>query len=124
MRRERSTGSDSSGWQTTTSTPTVSSACNSSAVSSRRHRSALAGLANFECSLRDLARARWRPPLGAAPAAFSLHFMGRVLLTGMSGTGKSSALIELGRLGFEVIDTDEPGWTQWSEREGGYVWRE
>jgi shikimate kinase len=42
----------------------------------------------------------------------------------MSGTGKSAALVELGRLGFEVIDTDEPGWTQWSEDEGGYFWRE
>lgn len=50
--------------------------------------------------------------------------MRRVLLSGMSGTGKSGALVELGRLGFEVVDTDEPGWTQRSDREGGYVWRE
>lgn len=42
----------------------------------------------------------------------------------MSGTGKSSALAELKRLGFEVVDTDAAGWTQWSDREGGYVWRE
>ena len=42
----------------------------------------------------------------------------------MSGTGKSSALVELGRLGFEVVDTDDPGWTDWSDTEGGYVWRE
>ncbi len=33
-------------------------------------------------------------------------------------------LIELARLGFEVVDTDEPGWTEWSDRDGGYVWRE
>ncbi len=45
-------------------------------------------------------------------------------MTGMSGTGKSSALVELGRLGFEVVDTDDPGWTDWSDTEGGYVWRE
>lgn len=50
--------------------------------------------------------------------------MRRVLLTGMSGTGKSSVLVELGRLGFAVVDTDEPGWTQWSDRAGGYVWCE
>jgi dephospho-CoA kinase len=50
--------------------------------------------------------------------------MRRVLVTGMSGTGKSSALAALGRLGFQVVDTDEPGWTDWSEHEGGYVWRE
>ena len=42
----------------------------------------------------------------------------------MSGTGKSSALVELGELGFRVIDTDEPGWTEWSDSEGGFVWRE
>ena len=42
----------------------------------------------------------------------------------MSGTGKSSALAELERLGFAVVDTDEPGWTEWSEQEAGLVWRE
>ena len=42
----------------------------------------------------------------------------------MSGTGKSSALAELRKLGFQVVDTDEPGWTEWSARDGGYVWRE
>lgn len=42
----------------------------------------------------------------------------------MSGTGKSSALVALGRLGFQVVDTDEPGWTEWSDDERGYVWRE
>jgi dephospho-CoA kinase len=42
----------------------------------------------------------------------------------MSGTGKSAALLELGRLGFDVVDTDEPGWTLWSDDDGGYVWRE
>ena len=50
--------------------------------------------------------------------------MSRILVTGMSGTGKSTALAELGRRGFEVVDTDEPGWTVWSEAEDGYVWRE
>jgi dephospho-CoA kinase len=50
--------------------------------------------------------------------------MRRVLVTGMSGTGKSSALAALERLGFQVVDTDEPGWTDWSTYEGGYVWRE
>ncbi|HTX12971.1 MAG TPA: AAA family ATPase [Solirubrobacteraceae bacterium] len=33
-----------------------------------------------------------------------------VLITGMSGTGKSSVLAELGRRGHRVVDTDEPGW--------------
>lgn len=47
-----------------------------------------------------------------------------MLVTGMSGTGKSSVLAGLGRLGFSVVDTDDPGWTEWCEDEGGYVWRE
>jgi hypothetical protein len=42
----------------------------------------------------------------------------------MSGTGKSSALAELRRRCFEAVDTDEPGWTEWSTEEDGYVWRE
>ena len=48
----------------------------------------------------------------------------RVLVTGMSGTGKSSALAELERRGFEVVDTDHGPWTVWSDDEGGYVWHE
>jgi len=48
----------------------------------------------------------------------------KVLVTGMSGTGKSSALAELRLRGFETVDTDEPGWTEWSDDEDGYVWRE
>jgi dephospho-CoA kinase len=42
----------------------------------------------------------------------------------MSGTGKSTALSELEKLGFEVVDTDRGGWTLWSDADGGYVWRE
>jgi dephospho-CoA kinase len=33
-----------------------------------------------------------------------------VLVTGMSGTGKSTVLAELNRRGHRVVDTDEPGW--------------
>jgi adenylate kinase family enzyme len=42
----------------------------------------------------------------------------------MSGTGKSTALAELRRRGFEVVDTDKGGWTEWSDEEDGYLWRE
>ena len=50
-------------------------------------------------------------------------------MTGMSGTGKSTALAELGRRGFRVVDTDLPGWSEWIEDEadpegGGWFWRE
>jgi predicted ATPase len=34
-----------------------------------------------------------------------------VVVTGMSGTGKSTALAQLGRRGHRIVDTDEPGWT-------------
>jgi dephospho-CoA kinase len=36
----------------------------------------------------------------------------------MSGTGKSSALAELGRRGYRVVDTDEPGWREYREYVG------
>jgi dephospho-CoA kinase len=41
--------------------------------------------------------------------------MSRVLVTGMSGTGKSSALAELARRGYRVVDTDDPGWREYRE---------
>jgi broad-specificity NMP kinase len=50
--------------------------------------------------------------------------MRRVLVTGMSGTGKSTVLTELGRRGFQVVQTDDAPWSEWSEADGGYVWRE
>lgn len=42
----------------------------------------------------------------------------------MSGTGKSSVLARLSALGFETVDTDEGGWTRWSDDEDGYLWDE
>jgi adenylate kinase family enzyme len=35
-----------------------------------------------------------------------------VLVTGMSGTGKSTVLVELARRGHQVVDTDYGGWTE------------
>jgi adenylate kinase family enzyme len=37
--------------------------------------------------------------------------MARVLVTGMSGTGKSTVLLELAQRGVRVVDTDEDGWS-------------
>ncbi|MDQ2709756.1 MAG: AAA family ATPase [Actinomycetota bacterium] len=37
--------------------------------------------------------------------------MTRVLVTGMSGTGKSTVLMELGKRGHRVVDTDYAGWS-------------
>jgi AAA domain len=46
----------------------------------------------------------------------------------MSGTGKSTALGELGRRGFRVVDTDSPAWSEWipaaDGAEGEWLWRE
>src|SRR5215210_5373254 len=39
--------------------------------------------------------------------------MSRILVTGVSGTGKSSALAELRRRGYHVVDTDDPGWREY-----------
>jgi predicted ATPase len=55
--------------------------------------------------------------------------MRRVLVTGMSGTGKSAALAELEARGFRVVDTDRPGWSEWIDGDGdpdggGWYWRE
>lgn len=44
-----------------------------------------------------------------APAG-TVASMSRVLVTGMSGAGKSSALAELARRGHRAVDTDDPGW--------------
>jgi dephospho-CoA kinase len=38
--------------------------------------------------------------------------MKRVLVTGMSGTGKSSVLSELRERGFKTVDTDYGGWSE------------
>lgn len=50
----------------------------------------------------------------------------------MSGTGKSSALADLGRRGHRVVDTDDPGWREYREdagssdevRRGEWLWVE
>ncbi|MGH3840656.1 MAG: hypothetical protein ACRDS0_04290 [Pseudonocardiaceae bacterium] len=39
--------------------------------------------------------------------------MVRVLVTGMSGTGKSTALRALGQRGHRVVDTDSDEWCYW-----------
>ncbi len=42
-----------------------------------------------------------------------------MLVTGMSGSGKSTALAELKRRGHRVVDTDDPGWILETHTVGG-----
>ena len=46
-----------------------------------------------------------------------------VLVTGMSGVGKSSVLAELDRRGHAVVDTDDPGWIELDAATGEPLWR-
>jgi dephospho-CoA kinase len=51
----------------------------------------------------------------------------KVLVTGMSGTGKSTALQVLGERGHRVVDTDTDEWSHWVTLPDGstdWVWRE
>ncbi len=53
--------------------------------------------------------------------------MPKVLVTGMSGTGKSAALRMLGERGHRVVDTDTDQWSHWVTVPDGssdWVWRE
>jgi shikimate kinase len=54
--------------------------------------------------------------------------MAAILITGMSGVGKSTALNELARRGHRVVDTDDGGWSeQVSAADGSeqeQLWRE
>jgi dephospho-CoA kinase len=53
--------------------------------------------------------------------------MPTVLVTGMSGTGKSAALQIPGERGHRVVDTDTDEWSHWVTRPDGspdWIWRE
>jgi len=53
--------------------------------------------------------------------------MTKVLVTGMSGTGKSTALQALGQRGHHVVDTDTDQWSYWVSSADGspdWIWRE
>lgn len=53
--------------------------------------------------------------------------MPKVLITGMSGTGKSAALHMLGARGHHVVDTDTDQWSHWVTMPDGcpdWIWRE
>jgi len=49
--------------------------------------------------------------------------MKRILMTGMSGTGKSALVVALAEPGFRAIDLGEPEWSE-SAEDGDWIWRE
>ena len=61
------------------------------------------------------------PSLHGRPATVSE--VRRILLTGMSGTGKTTALAELARRGFRTVETDDPGWKELRD-DGEPIWRD
>jgi RNase adaptor protein for sRNA GlmZ degradation len=64
------------------------------------------------------------PRADRAPVPWS---MAKILVTGMSGTGKSTALSMLGSRGHRTVDTDTDQWSQWVTAPDGsadWVWRE
>jgi shikimate kinase len=51
----------------------------------------------------------------------------KILITGMSGTGKSSVISELADRGYHAVDTDNDFWSEWRTDDAGqqdWVWRE
>jgi len=59
----------------------------------------------------------------------------RILLTGMSGVGKSTVIRQLEAHGYKSVDVDDPAWSEWAESADGegpsplrpgqdWVWRE
>jgi shikimate kinase len=53
--------------------------------------------------------------------------MTRVLVTGMSGAGKSTVIAALGERGHRAVDTDSDAWSRWVTLADGsrdWVWRE
>ncbi len=51
----------------------------------------------------------------------------KILVTGMSGTGKSTVLRELATLGHRTVDTDTDRWSRWATLPDGsrdWIWRE
>ncbi|MEI8407832.1 MULTISPECIES: AAA family ATPase [unclassified Kribbella] len=60
--------------------------------------------------------------------------MRRILVTGVSGVGKSTVVVRLGELGYRAVDLDSPDWSEWVDSADGgpsplepgkdWVWRE
>ncbi len=82
------------------------------------------GFEKFSCDPRRIMVQEAPSALCAVPLDKT---MSKVLVTGMSGTGKSSALQMLGEKGHRVVDTDTDQWSEWitePDRSQDWIWRE
>ncbi len=53
--------------------------------------------------------------------------MAKVLVTGMSGTGKSACMTMLKARGYHAVDTDSDEWSVWATQDDGspdWIWKE
>src|SRR5829696_9196205 len=95
--------------------------CGASPGSGRSIPSATTGRSSTTCTRTTSRPCGTRPsPSSTRPAGLAFPDpwvapMSRLMVTGMSGTGKSSALADLGRRGYRVVDTDDPGWREYRE---------
>jgi hypothetical protein len=72
-------------------------------------------------------RARGRAAQDRPGARRRRRAMTRVLVTGMSGVGKSTVIAALGERGHRAVDTDSDTWSRWERLPDGsldWVWRE
>jgi len=70
---------------------------------------------------------RTRATFDTGTAGPRLNRMAKVLVTGMSGTGKSTALQILAARGHRTVDTDTDRWSHWVRLADGspdWIWRE
>jgi broad-specificity NMP kinase len=69
------------------------------------------------------------PACGASAKQLPFRIMAKILITGMSGTGKTTVIEALGRRNFVAVESDDPGWCvpadgDWSGHDSTWVWDE
>lgn len=61
--------------------------------------------------------------MGSRRVRRKVELVKRILLTGMSGTGKSTVIVALAALGYPALDMDEPSCSEYAP-DGDWIWRE
>ncbi len=83
----------------------------------------LAAYADDELHLSPAGYAALNEALVPMLNAFARKAPKRILLTGMSGTGKSTLIAALAARNYPAVDMDEPGWSEHAP-DGDWIWRE